>query len=226
MRYKIYTFLTKPVVVITIICISAILTYLTGGLGYIFGIVVALTAFFGSKFNWIEFGIGNLNWGKTLIQAFLLAILIYIFMDIILQPFVELYWGSIDISQLDGIRGNLFNYLMFIVFMWIVAAFGEEFLYRGFFMKRLAEILGGRDRDWLISAVAISVLFGMAHLYQGISGIITTGIIGFILSIIFYKNRQNLTLNILTHGIYDTIGITLIYLERERMFIDWVLQHI
>lgn len=222
MKNKIYAFLTRPIIIVFTILISSILSYLTGGPGYIFGIIVALTVFWASKFNWNEFGIGKLNWVKTFIQAVLFAILIFIIMNIIMQPFVEHYWGETNLSQLDGIRGNFVNYLMFIAFMWIIAAFGEEFLYRGFFMKRFAEILGGKDKDWLISAVAISALFGMAHLYQGISGMITTGLIGFFLSIIFYKNRENLTLNILTHGIYDMIGITLIYLDREKIFIDWI----
>ncbi|NGP89929.1 CPBP family intramembrane glutamic endopeptidase [Fodinibius halophilus] len=226
MKNKVHAYLRKPTIVISIILISSVLSYLTGGLGYIFGIAVALITFWASNYNWIEFGIGKLKWRKTFVRAVLYAMLIFIVMDLVIQPFVELHWGSIDLSQLDSIRSNFGNYLMFVVFMWIVAAFGEEFLYRGFFMKRFAEILGGTNRDWLISAFAISTLFGMAHLYQGISGMITTGLIGLILSIIFYKNRDNLTLNILIHGIYNMIGITLIYLDRERMFIDWVLQYL
>ena len=226
MRKKIHDFLTKPTVVVLTILISAALSFFTGGGGYIIGIPVALIVFWGNKFKLIEFGIGKPDWLKTMYKAVISAILIFIIVDIIIQPFIETYLGSIDLSPLEGIRGNLINYLAFILFMWIVAAFGEEFLYRGFFMKQLAEILGDTNKSWLISAITISILFGIGHKYQGISGMITTGFVGFFLSIIFYKERTNLTLCILTHGFYDMIGITLIYLNKDQLILDLVLQHL
>ncbi len=226
MRTKLHEILIKPGVVISCILISSILTYFTGGLGYFFGMFIALLVFWAGKFSWPEFGISKPDWPKTLWHAVVYSMLIFILVDIIVHPFVEYFFGTVDLSALDGIRGNILNYVIFILFMWIVAAFGEEFLYRGFFMKRLAEILGDTDRSWLISAIIISVLFGMAHLYQGISGIIATGLIGFCLSLLFYKNRNNLVLAMLTHGFYDMIGITLIFYEKESMFSDWLFRYI
>ncbi len=222
MRTKIHTFFINPIVVILIILISSLLTYFTGGLGYIFGTLAAFIAFWAGKFKWSEFGIEKLNWAKTVFRAIILSVGIFLLIDFLVQPLIEQYFGAIDLSALDGIRGNLVSYIIFIVFMWVVAAFGEEFLYRGFFMKRLAGVMGNTDRAWLISALLISALFGMAHLYQGLSGMITTGLIGFIFSIIFYKNRKNLVLAMLTHGIYDMIGITLIYLNKDRYLIDMI----
>ncbi|MGB5693952.1 MAG: CPBP family intramembrane glutamic endopeptidase, partial [Flavobacteriaceae bacterium] len=172
--------------------------------------------------KWSEFGIEKFNWAKTIFRAIILAVAIFLVIDFLVQPVIEQYFGAIDLSALDSIRGNLVSYIIFIVFMWVVAAFGEEFLYRGFFMKRLAAIMGNTNRAWLISALLISALFGMAHLYQGLSGVITTGLIGFIFSIIFYKNRKNLVLAMLTHGFYDMIGITLIFLDKDRYLIDLI----
>ena len=60
------------------------------------------------------------------------------------------------------------------------------------------------------------------HYYQGPSGIITTGIIGFMVGLIFIYNRNNLMLPILTHGIYNMMAITLIYLGKASMITDWV----
>ncbi len=222
MRTKIHAFFLNPIVVILIILISSLLTYFTGGLGYIFGMLAALIAFWASRFKWSEFGIEKFNWAKTIFRAIILAVAVFLVIDFLVQPVIEQYFGTIDLSALDGIRGNLVSYLIFIVFMWVVAAFGEEFLYRGFFMKRLAEIMGDTDRTWLISALLISALFGMAHLYQGLSGVITTGLIGFVFSVIFYRNRKNLVLAMLTHGFYDMIGITLIFLDKDRYLIDLI----
>lgn len=226
MRVKIFNFLINPIVVLFAISISAILSYLTGGLGYVFGIAIGLIALWASKFKWLEFGITRPEWVKTILRAILYALGIYLVMDIIIQPFIELAFGSIDLSDLDGIRSNFLSYVIFIVFMWVVAAFGEEFLYRGYFMKRLAHILGDHNNAWIMAAFIISSLFGLAHLYQGVSGVITTGMIGFILSMIFYKNKTNLVLGMLTHGFYDVIGITLIYLNTERVIVDWIQSYL
>jgi membrane protease YdiL (CAAX protease family) len=59
------------------------------------------------------------------------------------------------------------------------------------------------------------VLFGLAHQYQGLSGMISTGLVGLALGILFLKSRNRLWLTILTHGVYDAILITLIYLDKD-----------
>ncbi len=226
MKTKLFDFLVNPIVVLTAISISAILSYLTGGLGYVFGIVIALIALWASRFAWAEFGISLPAWSTAILKAILYALGIYLVMDILTQPFIEIAFGQIDLSELDGIRGNFLSYVLFLLSMWIVAGFGEELLYKGYFMKQLAHILGDSNKAWLAAGFIISLLFGLVHLYQGISGVITTGIIAFILSIIFYKNRTNLVLVMLTHGFYDVIGITLIYLNKERIIVDWIHSHL
>ena len=222
MRTKIHKFFFNPFVIILIILSSTLLTYYTGGLGYIFGIVMAMIAFWAGRFKWSEFGVGKFKVKRSIVHAILYSLAIFLVIDLAIQPVIEESFGPIDVSALDGIRGNLVSYLIFVAFMWVVAAFGEEFLYRGFFMKRLAGVMGDTNRAWLISAVLVSVLFGLAHLYQGLSGVITTGLVGFIFALIFYRNRKNLVLAMLTHGFYDVIGITLIYMEKDRYFIELI----
>lgn len=226
MRDQIHAFLTKPITIILVILISAALTYFTGGLGYFFGMIVALIILWAGRFKWMDFGIGKPKWIKSIVRALVLAISIFILIDIFVQPFIEIYYGSIDLSSFDGLRGNFVNYVVFILFMWIVAGFGEEFLYRGFFMKHFAIVLGNTNKAWFISALVISTLFGIAHLYQGMSGVIAAGLVGFCLSLIFYNNRDNLILAMLVHGFYDMIGITLIFLNRETLFVDWIQEYI
>jgi len=222
MRGKIFNFLRKPVAVILSIVITATLISINGNIGYFFGLLIVLVFFWSSRFKGSEFGLNHPQWKPTILKAFLFSMLLFLLVDILIQPFIEIYIGAIDLSALDGIRGSFINYLVFILLMWVFAAFGEEFLYRGFFMRRLAIVLGDTNRTWLISAFLISIFFGMVHYYQGISGMITTGLIGLCLSLIYFKNRENLSLLILTHGIYDMIGITLVYFNKERVITDWI----
>jgi len=41
---------------------------------------------------------------------------------------------------------------------------------------------------------------------------------------IFNKNRNNLLLLVLIHGIYDTVGITLLYLNKDHIISEWIQQ--
>ena len=139
-----------------------------------------------------------------------------------MQPFLELYFGKIDLSQVSFIEGSLIYLVIFIILGWISGGFCEEIIYRGYVVKRLAIIFGDTNKTWLLSAVIASLAFGFAHSYQGPTGIISTAIVGFIFALIFIYNRTNLMLTVLTHGIYNTIAITLIYLGKARLITDWV----
>ncbi|MTI40895.1 CPBP family intramembrane glutamic endopeptidase [Fulvivirga lutimaris] len=201
--------------------LSLILSIWKGSPGYLIGISAVMIMLWANRWNWIIIGLRKAKLISSIVKAFIYSIGIFILIDIITQPIIEGVFGQVDISSLNGLRGNFISYVFFIVFMWIVAAFGEEFFYRGFIMKRLSQILGDTTKTWRIGALISAVFFGLAHMYQGPSGMITTGMIGFILGLIFMKERT-LIVPILVHGIYDMIGITLIYLGKDRIFIDWI----
>lgn len=224
MREKIHLILNKPIAIILIILITAILTLIDGNLAYFFGLIISLIFFWLSKSRWSEFSIYKVPLFKTIYTSLIFAIILVLVNDVILQPVIEKLFGSVNLSEMDGIRGKFINYVIYILMSWVFAAFGEEFIYRGFFMKRLALIFGNTGKAWFASAILISIVFGLAHYYQGISGMITTGVIGFGYSLIFLKNRENLLLVIFTHGFFNTIGITQIYLNNERLVIDWIQQ--
>jgi hypothetical protein len=222
MRNKIYSLLTKPPVVIITIVVSSLLSYIDRNYNYFFGITVALIILWASKFRWAEFGFATRITAKTIFSGLIISVIIFLLVDVLIQPFLEIYLGAIDLSSLDGIRNNFTSYFIMLIVMWLLAAFGEEFLFRGYYMKRLAALLGDSDKGWLISAILISIYFGIAHSYQGLAGMIAVGIAGFCFSMIFYKNRENLALAVFAHGFYDMIGLTLLYYSKERIIVEWV----
>jgi membrane protease YdiL (CAAX protease family) len=61
----------------------------------------------------------------------------------------------------------------------ITAGVCEEFVYRGF---ALAALLKASSPVWL-AVVVTSILFGLAHAYQGRAGIVSTGIFGVVLAL-------------------------------------------
>jgi len=154
----------------------------------------------------------------------LFAIFIFLVINVCVEPFLEIYIGKIDLSSIDEIRGDFASFFTLFLIMWVFAAFGEEFLFSGYYMKHLAKFLGDTNKAWGISAIILTIYFGVSHNYQGTTGMISVSLASSIFFYIFYKNRTNLALLVFTHGFYDTIGLTLIYLNKDRIFYDWALQ--
>jgi membrane protease YdiL (CAAX protease family) len=95
---------------------------------------------------------------------------------------------------------------------WTIAAFGEEFVYRGYVLNRVADSLGGGSRAMLAAVAATALLFGIGHYYQGPTGMADTGISGLVFGGLYVWSGRNLWLPILAHGLADTIAIVVIFL--------------
>ena len=223
-RTKAGNLLGSPVAQWIVITAFALLTLWVDNLAYFLGLAYVLLLLWSKRWDWSLIGLQRpKSWRKVGVQAFLFSILIILMVDVVITPFVEHMSGvPIDISSLDGIRGNFISYLIFILFMWLIAGFGEEFVYRGLLVQRLGTLLGNSHASFWIAVLCSSVLFGLAHKYQGISGMITTGIVGFMIGSIYVRSQYRLWLTILTHGIYDSILITLIYLDKDQYIFDLV----
>jgi uncharacterized protein len=100
-------------------------------------------------------------------------------------------------------------------FLWygvlsVTAGICEELLYRGFLLRYLALV------PWhlpMLAAVLIAAFaFGLAHLYQGISGLISTGIGGLLFAGLFL-GTGTLVVPIVFHAALDLIMIPLLRLD-------------
>lgn len=222
MKTKIYNFLTKPYIVVLTILIAPLFGFVDRNFVFFFGLGVAFLILWSSNFDWSRFGIGKRISKKTILKSLLLTLLLFICFDVIIDPILQQFLGEYDLSSLDDVKGNLGGYIALLIIMWIFAAFGEEFLFRGYYMKSLAQLLGNKKSSWILSAVVTSLYFGVSHGYQGNIGIVSSFLWAFCISMIFYKNKSDLLMLILIHGFYDTIGITLLYLNKSDAIADWI----
>lgn len=130
-------------------------------------------------------------------------------------PRISAFFGvEPDYSGFASIRGNAALLLVYLGLSWTLAAFGEEICFRGFLMKRLAQVFGEGRGAWFVSLVLSSVLFGWGHTEQGVSGWIQEGLSGFLLGVLFLCSGRNLTVPIVAHGVSNTLAFVLIYLGR------------
>lgn len=119
-----------------------------------------------------------------------------------------------DLSGFAAVRGHLQFALLMIVLIWILAAFGEELVYRGYLMNRMADLGRGSRMAWVVSLVLVSSVFGLSHYSQGLTGIIEEGSDGVILGLMYLACRRNLAVPIVAHGVCDTIDIVLLFLGK------------
>lgn len=82
----------------------------------------------------------------------------------------------------------------------ITAGICEEVVYRGFLLHYFHNVPFHLSFTWAL--VASSLVFGIAHLYQGIAGSLQTILIGFVLGAMFLASG-NLLLPIAVHAILD-----------------------
>lgn len=213
-KEKIYELMTRPYTVVLVMVFAPMLNYLDRNFSYFFGLGVALLILWSSRFNWGLFGFENRITRKTVIQALWITMGLII-VDVGLSLLVEFYFGQPNLSSLEGIKHDTAEYVITLVIVWVFAAFGEELLFRGYYMKWLARLMKDGNKAWLASGIITSLYFGISHYYQGIAGVISVTLWAFIIAFIFYKRRNSLGLLILIHGIHDTYGLTLLYLDTE-----------
>jgi membrane protease YdiL (CAAX protease family) len=163
--------------------------------------------------RWRDVGLTrNRNWLRTLglgLGAGLAMEAIELFVS---QPLLIRFTGKQpDLSDFQAIQGKLKLLLLFIALAWTLAAFGEEMVWRGYLMNRVAD-LGKRTRlAWIVSLLVVHIGFGFAHSYQGITGIIDEGLMGVLLGLMYLGAGCNLFVPIVAHGVADTVDMLLIF---------------
>ena len=166
--------------------------------------------------RWSEIGFKRPDsfWWFIAVGA-LAGVLMELFAVYVTTPLISAFFGvEPNYSELKDIRGNLILLFIFLGLSWTLAAFGEEICFRGFLMKRLAQVFGESRIAWIAALLLSSVLFGWGHTEQGVSGWIQEGLSGLILGILFLSAKRNLVVPIVAHGVSNTLAFVLIYFGR------------
>ncbi|TFH35956.1 MAG: CPBP family intramembrane metalloprotease [Anaerolineales bacterium] len=163
------------------------------------------------KVGWSDFGLDRPeSWSKTIKYA-LLAMLI---VQIVGTLQFMLSKSPPDLSSYEQ-RLTLWWLLGWIVISWTTAGFGEEIIWRGFFMKQIARLFGEqKSSSWVIGLVISSIGFGLAHFHQGPGGMLGAGFFGIVYGIFYMVSGRNLWVPIIAHGLTDTTSFIVLYLSQ------------
>jgi uncharacterized protein len=152
------------------------------------------------------------RWLPTIGLALLVGIGYQLLDIFIIAPLLERLTGeAIDLTQFSSLQGNMLLLIVFLIASWTEAAFIEELFFRGYLFNRITDVVGIHRVGLGIALVVNALIFGAAHFYQGVSGVLDTFLAGLVLGLLYLHARRNLWLPILTHGVIDTVGFLLIY---------------
>lgn len=119
------------------------------------------------------------------------------------------YWP--DLSIFDELVGSIELLLIYLALNWVLAAFGEEMVWRGYALPRVAQFCGSGTRAWIIALVLVNLGFGLAHLYQGPSGMVQATVAGVLLGVLYVATGRNLVVPVIAHGVSNSIDFTVMY---------------
>jgi membrane protease YdiL (CAAX protease family) len=167
--------------------------------------------------SWADFGLIPF---RARYLAFGIALtVVYIIVDSVVRsvatPLIVSWTGAdphLDEKTFSEIKGNLPLFLMVVPSIWLFAAFGEEFLYRGYFLNRLAQIFGSGRAAWTFAIIGQAIAFALAHWYQGPVGMFPIFVGAVLSGVVSVAWGRNLWPVIIAHGLIDTIGFTMLYL--------------
>lgn len=186
---------------------------------YIVNIVISLLIvvanyfeYHGKPFSALGFQRKRFTVINLLVLAPLVASALFAFYVFLLVPGVTLLTGvPIDYSAFAPLEGDLGFTLVAIAVVWATAGFGEEIIFRGYFMRQFAKFFGEGKISIALNIIVLGCFFGFMHGYQGITGQVVTGVIGAIIAFIFYLRKYDLWFVIAVHGFIDTIALLCLY---------------
>lgn len=166
--------------------------------------------------GWRGVGLGRpVHWPRALGIGALAGVTMELFATFVSVPLLsELAGKPPDLAGFRPLVGNLEMVVLLIAVNWVLAAFGEEMVYRGYLMNRLAGVLPPAAWTWGVSLVVVSAAFGCAHADQGLTGMVQEGFAGFLLGLLYLASGRNLTVPIVAHGVSNSLAFILIYFDR------------
>lgn len=117
-----------------------------------------------------------------------------------------------DLHEFDDIVGNFKLLAIYLGLNFILAALGEELVWRGYALPRVASLFGGGVMAWIAALALVNVGFGLAHTYQGLPGVIEATLGGVAYGALYLATGRNLIAPMVAHFVSNSIDFTVMYL--------------
>jgi len=181
----------------------------------IFLIVMALLWLQGT--NWSALGLnGSASIRRTVTLGLSFGILYFILQQFAVSPIVSHFFPPPPLPPTHPVtpppHESILDFIYNLISSWTSAGFVEEMVFRGYLLNRLADLLGRRFWGWTIALFIQAAVFGSAHAYEHLDGMIIVAVSGVLLGLLYFGSRRNLWACAITHAVIDTIAFTLSFL--------------
>jgi hypothetical protein len=176
-------------------------------------LVLACTSLRLRGLRWRDVGLVRVrNWGKTLLRGGICGIAMELLELFVSQPLLMRWTGKApDLELFRALNGSVKWTALALFGAWTLAAFGEEMVFRGYLLNRIAGLVRSPRWAWAVGLVVSSAVFGAAHLGQGITGQLENMLDGLLLGAIYLACGRSLAVPIVAHGITDTLDLLLMF---------------
>lgn len=205
-----------PLITFAIICFlwfgPIYLGFFTNIIASIVIIIANYIEYKGKAFSELGFQREKFTTKNIFVLAPLVALGLFIFYAFLLVPVITKLTGvPIDYSSFDELKGNLPALLFTLLVVWATSGFGEEIIFRGYFMRQFVKLFGESKISIVLNIILVTGFFGFMHSQQGITGQLVTWITGALIALIFYLRKYDLWFVIAVHGFFNTIALICIY---------------
>jgi membrane protease YdiL (CAAX protease family) len=170
--------------------------------------------------GWRTLGLERPSW-RAARHAVIVATAVVLALPTVIVPVAQAATGqTVDLASIDPIQGDGRLLLIWLAQAWTLAAFGEEMVFRGYIIRRVAQFVSNGRVGILTGLAVSSVYFGWAHRYQGPAGMLVTGAIGLALGILYVRTRS-LTTAIMCHAVIDTIVLLATYFGYRSLIVPY-----
>jgi membrane protease YdiL (CAAX protease family) len=155
------------------------------------------------------------SWKRTIAFGLLAGVSYQLFSLYVSGPAIARLTGSLPhLSAFAVLKGSLTTLLLWLTASLTLAGFGEEFVYRGYLLTRIAQLLGDTRFARGVALGMTAVVFGLVHLYQGLTGAISATTGGLYLGGLYIASGRNLWVAVIAHSAIDTVGLVLLFLGK------------
>lgn len=164
--------------------------------------------------SWYELGLRKpANLPLTILVGVSLAVGAALAGSLVISPlFARLTGGEPGTAAYQFLRNNWLAWLGLIVLIWPLAAVMEEMVYRGYFLNRVADMLGQTRVGRIGGLLTSSLVFTLSHGQYTVRFLVTSLITGVLEGSMYLVWKRNLWMPIILHGMADTITLTPVFL--------------
>jgi membrane protease YdiL (CAAX protease family) len=165
--------------------------------------------------GWKEVGLRRpASWLPTILAGVGLALAGVFLSERVAAPLLFRLTGQSPPQTIEQtlLPGSLLYFLVLLIGIWLLAALGEEMVYRGYVLNRLADFFGQNTLGWRTGLIASSLMFSLGHGLNNLALLPGIFLLGLLEGGLYLGSQRNLWLSIVFHGTWDTVFLAMAFL--------------